>query len=643
MSIVHTPLPLDAPGRHGEFKWGEYSSQLQDDELEVWFNLNYLNGVGDIDSFICHPTFGAVAVEVKGHSLHQISGYSRSRVEFNDGKSGHPGKQAHHNAQRLKSWLDEQVRMLGDNPLQRSPWVHSVACWPNIARAEWKTAFRQSPEAVNDADHMIFADDLTLPPKEFISLVERLISAPLFGNPVPQTMRIESDRYRFFVPILKAQTELVRPNLTQTPVSKLIPNIVKASAGQKRYFEGDTRVDIIFTGPPGTGKTMQLARAGIEAARKGLRVLYLCYNKTLAAEMRREFSRSLGGEATGEVLVTHVHSLTKFVLGRKLKQSEYGVADNYLDSALKLVQENGSEIEFELFDVALIDESQDMEQAAYGLIDLACKPNYSRLVAFGAGQELYGEQKSAPALDEWKKSAKEIVLRRNFRSNSQAFYTYQALFHYYSGAAMSYKALPKLFNDCVINPKVLESAKQWTRERVEKNVKPIVSDVGNFLEIEFEQTGKIGPQLTLTRNQDIRALVESMLRDLAGSSSGESINGLILVASGRSPSYKAVTQALEAQQLEYMDLVPNGPLREEMPKDSCIRIVTHMNARGLSADFTLVLDYEEIYGPNQKNISYVVLSRSSNKTTVKIDGNPTLLPKSSLLNQVHEFVAELLP
>ena len=76
MASVNTPPPKNEPGRFGEFKFAGWISGAASEDTNLWFNINHLYAVGEIDALVSHPSFGFLLVEVKGHSINQVNGYS---------------------------------------------------------------------------------------------------------------------------------------------------------------------------------------------------------------------------------------------------------------------------------------------------------------------------------------------------------------------------------------------------------------------------------------------------------------------------------------------------------------------------------------------------------------------------------------
>jgi hypothetical protein len=88
MATVHGEVPEKLPGRVGEYLTAKWLSELDDQDLHLWFGINYLQNVGDIDILLAHPSTGFMVIEVRpppsAHRnlpspRHQVSGLRHSR------------------------------------------------------------------------------------------------------------------------------------------------------------------------------------------------------------------------------------------------------------------------------------------------------------------------------------------------------------------------------------------------------------------------------------------------------------------------------------------------------------------------------------------------------------------------------------
>jgi superfamily I DNA and RNA helicase len=388
-----------------------------------------------------------------------------------------------------------------------------------------------------------------------------------------------------------------------------------------------TPEQLVLTGPPGTGKTLRLMREGIRRANSGEDVLFVCYNKTLAAEMRRDFAQKVPALGEGKILATHIYALVKYLLpDATLRMDNASEYFRHMVEAVRnqISQEAGS---VETFDTILIDESQDLSEDAIQLLKLISKPGASWLVAYGEGQELYDPFKPAPSLVSWMENASKRELRRNYRSGTHAFFANQA---FYEGGKS--------------NPIDVAKAKEWVSKLIASNVEDVNLKSKNFLDLDFSPAAAASINVHVSDQNRTKDLVSEVLTqmttDMMGAMSDSEVNALIIVKGKTSQAYLESVVFLESKGLACFDLVQDSN-KNEIPTGTSIRLVSHLSARGLSADFVVVFDFDEVTESNRRNISYVVLSRASKKTTVAVRNRFVTSHTENLVSVVDHVRVEL--
>jgi hypothetical protein len=192
---------------------------------------------------------------------------------------------------------DALVKFLSPLMRQRPPYIVSTVCWPLISREQWKRRWDDRYIAEEFSNRMLFEEDVSGSPEE---LGERLQyirqNPPMRGGAVL--------KFRHTVP----QFEDFKRALDRTAVPKPAPSDLERLRTIEEKIRSDTRKlvplnerrRIHFYGFPGTGKTFRLLQIGSYHARNQRRVLFACFNKTLAADFRRILSY-LANVTFGEV------------------------------------------------------------------------------------------------------------------------------------------------------------------------------------------------------------------------------------------------------------------------------------------------------------------------------------------------------
>jgi len=589
LASVNTAIPKNEPGRFGEFKFATWISEAASDDTNLWFNVNHLYGVGEIDALVSHPSFGFLVVEVKGHSINQVTGYSGDgrHVAFGDARRKNPALQAHEQAQKLKGWFSSQR-----SPV-RAPWVHSLSIWPNIRRSDWAKRFGDGSVAARDSEFMGFEEDLVHFDK-FLERANSIIRSPRFGaTPPARVFDVDAKALRHYVDTLRDGSDLELPVRPET--GEVAPGFRFSSSGtqsQQLPQHWDAK-RLVVEGPAGSGKTQTLLRVGLEHLTHGRRVLFCCFNKTLAAEVRRELAGKAIGTPDSEFLAFDYFELAKFlqptlkVLTVASDENKYG---EYLQGVAKATRVD----QVDAFDVVLLDESQDITDEQWELVQSVCAKETYLAIAMGKRQELYRDE-PCEAVARWAEKAQRSKLQRRFRDAAQGYFVGQAFSH------MNFLS------------EGIDSAEsiRWMEQQKTKNS----SQNSKVNQLDFGVAENAGSVIRVstaaTVQEDVRELVGKMAKHK------EPVNALIILSGRKSPAYRWVIEQLQSLELKFFDLIRPENRRISPPR-SAIRITTAHSARGLEADYVLVLDFERIceWLEIGHRLSYIALSRSRIETTV---------------------------
>ena len=76
MPTIHTALPQDRVGHHGEFVVGKILEKFSNPGLELWFDVNYIAGVTDLDLILMDNQVGLYIIEIKSVPLDSIETFT---------------------------------------------------------------------------------------------------------------------------------------------------------------------------------------------------------------------------------------------------------------------------------------------------------------------------------------------------------------------------------------------------------------------------------------------------------------------------------------------------------------------------------------------------------------------------------------
>ena len=72
MPTIHTELPIDRQGHHGEYVVGQILKSFSNPGLELWFDVNYIPGVTDLDLILIDNQVGHYLIEIKSMKIDAI-------------------------------------------------------------------------------------------------------------------------------------------------------------------------------------------------------------------------------------------------------------------------------------------------------------------------------------------------------------------------------------------------------------------------------------------------------------------------------------------------------------------------------------------------------------------------------------------
>ena len=614
MATIHTALPEDRQGHHGEFVVGQILKTFSNPGLELWFDVNYIAGVPDTDLIVADNSVGLYAVEIKSMKLDSIQKFTMTDFVLKENiNKTHPKSQVLTGSIKFRDYLRRFPKLKEKHNL---PFIQATVLWSEISRKDWQQRF--TDPAISSFEEMcLFKDDLDSYNK-FISGLQRLWDKPLLGTRVPQAARCihgEMDAFRTAIEPGKHKVEI-----SKSMTDELARPVKDSKRIADKYELGKSH-NVSLQGAPGTGKTTILREIGLKNLAAGARVLHVCFNKVLAADQKREYQilrKSV--EEYGFIDVFDIWELYKELGHQAGIKGEAQVLENvksYLDS------DDGKA--FIKYDVILIDESQDLRDDFFRVVELIARPTAAWFIAYGKGQEtnnfIKDETHPSPWLQDFLVKADANHLKRSFRNSTKAFLLAQSFWEKFPN---------------------LEEAKDWLKSKFAQ----LPSSDSQFeLDLEIPQTKNDFRVEILPSGRKRRAFIKnvvlSAIEDARRANRGEDLLVAVLAPSTKKfgesedpieSGYELVREVLEEVakdfNLDFHDLVPREA-RREVPKIGAIRLVTLQGIRGLSASHVLIFDLLQLekwvkrdggsIKPPLINLTYIALSRSKASTIVAID------------------------
>jgi ATP:corrinoid adenosyltransferase len=170
----------------------------------------------------------------------------------------------------------------------------------------------------------------------------------------------------------------------------------KLTVNQAKIFKYiDKNKNICVQGPAGSGKTFIAYNKAIEYAEQGLKVMYVCFNKTLATDLRKRFRNNQNVSKEGfQIEFTNFHYWALRIAEKnptyKKEKGDTEFFNTYIPNKAKEVITEGE------YDVLVIDEGQDFRENWLELLNKCLKKEGRFLFFMDENQDIFDSFKSVP-------------------------------------------------------------------------------------------------------------------------------------------------------------------------------------------------------------------------------------------------------
>jgi hypothetical protein len=383
---VHRGAGSDDTTSDAELLLYEKFEQLPD-EFTVFHSVKWFaktrGTIGEVDFLIAHPQYGVLVLEVKGGAIsiergQWVSTDQRGRThDIHD-----PCEQAERNRWALRDWLEEDPRTRN----------HQYAIFPAIALPDSRITADIRPDCPAD----IFLDMTDLDNVE-----ARLLEIFKYWHTHADSRNQKMDRQ----PAVKALVDLLVPS------RKLQPRIADIFERERRKIDELTQQQFhvlkmlrrykraAIVGGAGTGKTLLAMEKAQQLADAGYRVLFLCFNRTLADWLTAHIANDQIVTMTYHGLVGAAINWAQLSGLSRMDMDEFRrKAPDMLLDAGSMIRTPGSGAEDKLFDAIIVDEAQDFEDTWWlSLPEMLKDPQEGVFyVFFDDNQRLYTQISNVP-------------------------------------------------------------------------------------------------------------------------------------------------------------------------------------------------------------------------------------------------------
>lgn len=636
-------IKTDLPTTHGERQFAEYITNILDnDDYWFWFNVQIPKAgeSKEVDALIYSKTHKIfIVIEVKGFLIEHIQLIQKGKIILNSGESrGNPWVQASENAKKFKTSLNyfQRIKQIS---LPNRVYFSPIVTLPFIKRDKFINNFVANIKTNTYLSEMssstLFEDDF-INNKVLINRIEHALKYPIYGlnfyqdrNPI----LTNSDLERFS----KILFPEIRSSYNKTYDAKIIRELERESLKILENINPTNK--ILIEGYAGTGKTYLGFNLARKLSSQGKRVLFTCYNKTLATDLKRiknkeplfrndnKVQANLFIKDIFEILVdldrifpdkdnimtTYTESINyrarENIVNIELtdnnnKDSETTEYDKWaIEIVGKILTENEMHNHLYKYDYIIADETQDFKSYMFDLLELLVKSSSNLTYIFGKKQVLYqnDELSDYNDLSELREKLKSdvksnyIAKRRVFRTTDISFLIAQSYLNYFPRSDEAIDFISDNFKN--------------------------TDDSNLQLDFEFERKGGNPPKVFFSKGEvkNLTTKLYNILEDIFKRNKdlkGVDSDVMILI-----PNYSyiktPITEVLKKFNKRYIDYTLDVNKRIEFSEDE-VRICSYYSSRGLEANFVLILGFNyfelPIIGRKKEyiinDLGYIILSRA---------------------------------
>lgn len=652
-----------------------------------WFNLD-IPGTNEIDCLAWIEEFGIFNFETKGFRIKDFSEialdkikYSNPKLEGRYGRKPAPWKQSRNAARIIASYIHNLYsKKKTFDPIKYkrhecAPLIYDLVYFPFISEIEFENKFPNISDLLkpfilfNDChkDNVYFVDKLiqraNYSPQGNKSLRHQRTEQTKYSNNLndaekflkegkyesaiikyTEAKRIGKENDDIDEKIIEAQNK--KQEYLKSAASKKFRELIEIFKQKVFYSSPDVALEekydfkllelltnrdldkeirsIDFDYPTyrygyaGTGKTVIALKIAQHLALKEKQVLFTCYNKVLATDLRRlnKLSYKEALKFFEFITVNDIHNLiTEYTPFQKLlekKEIKKVAKKGFFDDIVDGIINNGY---FEgLFDYIIIDEAQDLQDYGWRLLLYLAKNGENSLIVLdGREQNLYLDKPSMYLKrfeDRLKRINKEKGLKENIKQKKRIYRNKTRTFLYAHSFLEHYPESQQAIDFISKN----ESKQDLTLE--------FDRSLGNFPFVIKRNPSKI--------KSSLKSTIQHCIKENANYSLG--VSGILIVVpwafSTKYPSlsnYRNMAiQVLDELNIDYIDYTDDKNRRLDYVINQ-IRIVSFHSCRGIEANFSIILGFEELWYLSEKancdyhKLGYIILSRAKYETYIFID------------------------
>ena len=576
------------------------------DYASLKMNLDLL-GVLDIDSLIIHPELGNFIIEIKNHSIKNLSSMNGSSFTLAPNPETPRDRIIDPVSQARNQLFSLQQYFWARN--ERAPYLFVGVAFTSISREEFREKFGNEELSRN----IFFREDL-VSLESIESVLKNLVDQPFQGRKVSKRIATDSNAQDILKKVCKGEF--------RSPLKRSFENASALFQDPKKMEHRDiekvTNSKLYkITGNAGSGKTYRLLKWANFQANMGNSVLVLTFNNALASELRRiNANTDEAGSPKGNLIVFSFSEFLKHTEQRfgipPLVNVEEDISDVMERRYLNAVEHDWEQLE--KFDYIAIDEGQDVQDYVWNLIKIISHEKTKWSIVWAKNQNLYAPDGSLNSLAIYKfmqaidsRETFTAEMPKSFRSKTFTWILGQILGNHAGPVGNLTK-----YSDFEGH---VEKFLATNPLQLEKNLfNKDVIDAEFLIAPQDNQLQRIESEINLMLNRVLQL--------------GNDAAEMILFASRKDWRYKVVIDYLTAKEFPFVDHVKSFPDNPNVSvKPSEIRLTTIHRARGIDSTNSIVfglenIEYADSTGEQKhlnrigRNLMYIGLTRAKYRTVI---------------------------
>lgn len=602
------PIYTIRPKNKGEQIFADFVDRYIN-TFHVWFNVIFPRAgegkEGDIIMYY-HGIDAIIIGEVKGWDINYIERIAQQYVQLTDRIEQNPWNKT---AEQARKWSTYFKKGLVTKKIAVLP----VVIFTNISRKDYYDNMKAKVYEVDPrkqyGDGTVFSDDI-IDLQTYLERLKIIQKNPVFAvrnNCIGNSELNNED--------INKLNELIKIPLENKFKKAYDPSRILSMENELKKRNINRNTIEVITGKPGSGKTFfgfYIAREMAQMlSNSKKKVLFTCYNKTLATDINRIrvcrypdinnlkvadiFQLLSEVNNTFPNLQTAPHDLLKQT-EKKEKRDHDIWAKKIVD---KLIEANLND-QLDEYEYVVVDEAQDIKDYGWDFIELISKRKM--LIIYDEKQVFYTQGLSSYLLgqiDKAKKERKHQEFNKIFRQTEAGAKIAQAFLYNF--------------------PRIAE-AKEYIKKGERKDKTPDTIDL-------YTRPGGKYPEIIISNGEinDYKCKIKNVLLQLF--KENEELNGvgsdIILLIPYDNWAKSPIIDVLKELGKPYIDYT-NDENKRDLYYDEEVRICSYFSSRGLEGNYVIALGFNYLsefvknlpQKPRREYVGYVALSRAVYDTKI---------------------------